>query len=134
MRSTEAGEAMPPPGTRSQKQSGKPDCCPSSHASQATPDYDLAWYQPDGRFVVAEVKSLTSDNEAQQLRLGLGQLLDYRHALVRRAREVSAVLAVERRPASARWRMICQANGVKLVWPTTMHRLFRPQTAEPGRQ
>jgi len=102
--------------------------------SQDTPDYDLAWYQPDGRFVVAEVKSLTSDNEAQQLRLGLGQLLDYRHALVRRAREVSAVLAVERRPASARWRMICQANGVKLVWPTTMHRLFRPQTAEPGRQ
>jgi hypothetical protein len=36
-----------------------------------TPDYDLAWYQPDGRFVVAEVKSLIRANEAQQIRLGL---------------------------------------------------------------
>jgi hypothetical protein len=98
---------------------------PPRKPSQDTPDYDLAWYQPDGRFVVAEVKSLTHANETQQLRLGLGQLLDYRHALGRRARLVSAVLAVERRPASAHWRGVCQANGVELVWHATMNRLFR---------
>ncbi len=48
-----------------------------------TPDFDLAW--EDGRVLfVAEVKSVTDINEEGQLRLGLGQVLRYRHALAGR--------------------------------------------------
>lgn len=89
-----------------------------------SPNYDLAWYDGRGGFVVAEVKSLNDSNEAQQMRLGLGQILDYQHALVNRARSITSVLAVERRPRSKRWLALCQAHGVQLVWPATMYQLF----------
>jgi hypothetical protein len=42
------------------------------------PVFDLAWETSDA-FYLAEVKTLTSTNEASQLRLGLGQLLHYRY-------------------------------------------------------
>lgn len=44
------------------------------------PNFDLAW-QANGTIFVAEVKSITDDNEEEQLRLGLGQVLRYRHRL-----------------------------------------------------
>ncbi len=44
------------------------------------PDDDLAWVV-NGTVYVCEVKSLTARNERQQLRLGLGQVLHYRHLL-----------------------------------------------------
>jgi len=44
------------------------------------PNFDLAW-QKDGTVFVAEVKSATAENEEHQLRLGLGQVLRYRHCL-----------------------------------------------------
>lgn len=44
------------------------------------PKFDVAWWGPEG-FVVAEVKSLGAENEARQVRLGLGQTLDYRKQL-----------------------------------------------------
>jgi hypothetical protein len=69
---------------------------PASHEA----DFDLAW-EHDGRIFVAEVKSLTQANEERQLRLGLGQVLRYRHLLARGGREVVPVLAVEHQPAGA---------------------------------
>ncbi len=44
------------------------------------PDFDLGWLQGD-TFYVAEVKSLTKENESTHLRLGLGQVLYYRYRL-----------------------------------------------------
>ena len=41
------------------------------------PNFDLAW-QKDRTVFVAEVKSITAENEEHQLRLGLGQVLQYR--------------------------------------------------------
>jgi hypothetical protein len=78
------------------------------------PDFDLAWIA--GSPFVAEVKSLTSLNEDQQMRLGLGQILHYRFLLARDHGTTTAVLAVEREPSLA-WQEICRELGVILTWP-----------------
>jgi hypothetical protein len=80
------------------------------------PPFDLAWR--DGADLhVAEVKSTTAMNEEHQLRLGLGQLLRYRHALSAGGTTVHATLYVERRPADPQWSELCQSLGVTLRWP-----------------
>jgi hypothetical protein len=83
------------------------------------PNFDLAWEDAD-RIFVAEVKSMTFSNEEKQLRLGLGQVLRYRQVLGRHGRQVTAVLAVEKRPADSSWEGLCQELGVLLVWPQNM--------------
>jgi hypothetical protein len=81
------------------------------------PDYDVAWLADEVLFV-AEVKSLTRVNEVRQLRLGLGQVLHYRHLLATTGRAVRAVLAVEREPSDDAWKELCTSVGVQLVWPS----------------
>lgn len=80
-------------------------------------DYDLAWREATGT-AIAEVKSLTDANQATQIRLGLGQLLDYATAMEARGEVVSClILAVEFEPSSsAHWRRTCQRAGVHLCW------------------
>lgn len=80
------------------------------------PQYDLAWLDGDST-VVAEVKSLTDSNEERQLRLGLGQVLRYRHLMEASGATVRAVLTVERRPTDTSWVALCTALGVVLCWP-----------------
>lgn len=82
----------------------------------ADPSYDLAWVA-NGLLHVAEVKSVTDANEDQQLRLGLGQVLWYRHLLSAGGRQVVAVLASERKPTSAEWPALCSTLGVRMTWP-----------------
>lgn len=77
--------------------------------------FDVAWHEGDV-FWVAEVKSLTAANEERQLQLGLGQLLRYRHMLADNAREVRAMLYVERRPRDDAWIEVCESVGVVLRW------------------
>jgi hypothetical protein len=79
------------------------------------PDFDLAW-QKNGTVFVAEVKSITADNEEQQLRLGLGQVLRYRQHLSALGHDrVVAVLVPERQPNDPSWRELCQDLGVVLL-------------------
>ena len=81
------------------------------------PDFDLGWETRDNAFV-AEVKSLTNANEEKQLRLGLGQVLRYRHLLAHMTtKPVRCVLVAERRPSDATWLDVCESLGVLLVWP-----------------
>jgi hypothetical protein len=81
------------------------------------PDFDLAWQDGDS-IVVAEVKSLTTRNERGQLRLGLGQVLDYEQTIRQAGMSVTCVLCVERAPADAAyWLELCARLGVRLVWP-----------------
>jgi hypothetical protein len=80
------------------------------------PDFDLAWTHR-GWWYVAEIKSLTGANETKQLRLGLGQVLDYQDRLLNQHSRVRAVLAVERRPADSRWVQLCERHEVTLIWP-----------------
>jgi len=79
------------------------------------PNFDLAW-QKDGTVFGAEVKSITAENEENQLREGLGQVLRYRQQLVARGYErVVAVLVPERQPRDASWRELCLEVGVLLL-------------------
>lgn len=78
-------------------------------------NFDLAW-QKNGTVFVAEVKSITSENEEHQLRLGLGQVLHYRQRLAALGHDrVVAVLVPERQPRDPSWRELCQDLGVVLL-------------------
>jgi hypothetical protein len=79
---------------------------------RGAPRFDAGWTRR-GRVYVAEVKSLRGAREDQQIRLGLGQLLDYVYRISRR---VTPVLVLERQPADARWGGLCTAHGVQLTW------------------
>jgi hypothetical protein len=83
------------------------------------PLYDLAW-ETQTTIFVAEVKSLTLANEERQLRLGLGQVLRYWHALSHGTKPVIAVLAVEQKPADETWLTLCDRLGVRLFWLDSM--------------
>lgn len=80
------------------------------------PDFDLAWEQASTVYVV-EVKSISDESEVRQLRVGLGQILEYRHCLRESHDLVVAVLYIERAPADSRWLAICEAVAVVLRWP-----------------
>jgi hypothetical protein len=79
------------------------------------PNFDLAWQA--GEIVhVAEVKSITDANEVEQLRLGLGQVLHYRHQLLALGySQVVAVLVPERTPLDSSWLELCRDLGVVLL-------------------
>jgi hypothetical protein len=87
------------------------------------PHFDLAWRR--GQTVtIVEVKSLTGANESGQIRLGLGQVLDYQHQLELTGEPVHAVLAVEHSPGDSRWQLLCARHNVTLVWPENFQTLF----------
>jgi hypothetical protein len=85
-------------------------------------NYDLAWWDGAALYV-AEVKSLTNANETQQVRLGLGQVLDYEQLLAAAGDEVRPVLALELEPKSDRWLSLCARVGVVLTWPSAFEAL-----------
>ena len=89
--------------------------------------FDIAWITGD-TLHLCEVKSLTDANEESQLRLGLGQLLSYRHRTKvdhwEGVTDIRGVLAVERPPGCSDWVDICSANGVTLTWPDGFSALF----------
>lgn len=85
--------------------------------TRSDPKFDLAWRAKDHVFV-AEVKSILPVNEVRQIRLGLGQVLDYAHQL-----SAQPVLYLDRRPVSDRWLNIATAAGVRLAWPADCSRL-----------
>jgi hypothetical protein len=86
------------------------------------PNFDLAW-QKDGTVFVAEVKSITAQNEEHQLRAGLGQVLRYRqHLLAAGHDRVVAVLVPERQPGDPSWRELCHDLGVVLLCRNELER------------
>jgi predicted RNA-binding protein with PUA-like domain len=100
--------------------------------SAIDPDFDLAWETPLAT-VVVEVKSCTKANEVRQLRMGIGQVLDYEDTLRARGRAVQPVLYLERAPSDARWVQLAERHNVRLVWPGSEHMLFEP-TNSPSMQ
>jgi hypothetical protein len=86
------------------------------------PNFDLAW-EAKGTVFVAEVKSVTDQNEEEQLRLGLGQVLRYRYRLRELGHErVVSVLVPERRPRDPSWVDLCRELGVVLLGPDEIER------------
>lgn len=87
---------------------------PGRHA----PAFDLGWVD-NGVVHIAEVKSLTGTDEAQQIRLGLGQVLDYAQQLRLSHSSSSTVqpeLVLERMPTHPRWVETAASVGVVLTW------------------
>ncbi len=84
--------------------------------TKGDPDFDIAW-RIEGVVFVAEVKSITTENEEKQLRLGLGQVLRYRHQLSKAGQQATGVLVAEREPSDASWVETCADSGVSLTWP-----------------
>lgn len=86
------------------------------------PQVDAAWIDvcDASTLHIAEVKSLTDTNQIQQLRLGVGQLLDYRQQLIRSPvagiANVKVHLITETRPADDRWIELAQAADLNLSW------------------
>lgn len=82
------------------------------------PQFDLAW-DMGGEYFVAEVKSLLSARHDAQLRLGLGQVLDYAFGLEQHVgRSVRPVLAVDQPPKhKTYWSAVCKSAHVLLTWP-----------------
>jgi hypothetical protein len=80
------------------------------------PDFDLAWDEDENTTVVVEVKSVTAANAERQLRLGLGQVLRYRHQLASAGKVVRAVLALSDAPSDADWLDLCTGHDVGLIW------------------
>jgi hypothetical protein len=73
----------------------------------------------DGRWLVVEIKTLGSSPmlEQQQLRLGLGQALHYRHRLQALHPHTQAAVVVDRQPADDGWVETMEAAGILLAWP-----------------
>ncbi|WP_329169811.1 hypothetical protein OG754_00495 [Streptomyces decoyicus] len=86
------------------------------HARNA-PRFDAGWSRDDDVFI-AEVKSLTGASEDQQIRLGIGQVLDYAHQiqLARTFGRVRPVLVLEKQSADPRWTSLAEASGILLTW------------------
>ena len=83
------------------------------------PNFDVGWWFGN-RFFVCEVKSLPKYGETGQLRLGLGQVLDYADQIMRSGRTVQPVLLVEREVVDLRWVDVCDRAGVRLTWPARL--------------
>jgi predicted RNA-binding protein with PUA-like domain len=99
-------------------------------STAADPGFDLAWETPGAIFVV-EVKSCTKTNEVHQLRVGIGQVLDYEDVLRARGRPVQPVLYLERAPSDARWVQLAERHDIRLVWPGSERVLFQPTSSPP---
>ena len=87
---------------------------PASPRPSVDPAFDIGWMCTRGR-VICEVKSSTMRNIVQQVRLGLGQVLEYRSiAMSQSDAAVTAVLLVEGEP-SERQRRTCRSVDVVLA-------------------
>jgi hypothetical protein len=74
-------------------------------------DFDIAWESDFGK-IVCEVKSLSDENEIQQFRLGLGQVLEYAQKI-----EAAPVLMFSRRPTQSALIDAANKAGVAVLWP-----------------
>ncbi|WP_162529344.1 hypothetical protein [Segeticoccus rhizosphaerae] len=96
---------------------------PTEAMALTLPRVDIAWisHAEAGVLCVAEVKSLTGRRQDQQLRLGIGQVLDYAHTLRENlpadVTEIRPILVLERRPDDhLRWGSVASSAGIALTW------------------
>lgn len=95
------------------------------------PFFDLAWLAASELYV-CEVKSSTN-SETHQLRLAVGQVLQYRELLMRAGwAVVQAVILVEREPRAPEWMAICDRLGIVLVWPAAWPEVRSRLTPKEG--
>lgn len=81
------------------------------------PTFDLAW-RVGGELFVGEVKSLMPENEVHQIRLAIGQVLEYGHRL-----DATPVVILERKPTDEMWLDLTRRLDIWLVWPDSFDSL-----------
>lgn len=86
--------------------------------------FDLAWESDQRTVHVVEVKTITPASETQQMRLGLGQVLEYRATLRSQGWRARAYLVVSERPLLDRVSRACAEVGVAVAWPGAFHHLL----------
>lgn len=91
--------------------------------SPLDPQFDLAWHQ-GGTLAVVEVKSTTESNEVHQVRLAIGQIMEYTGVLAAVHQRVRPVIAVERPISRQSLIAACEQAGIILVWPGHFAGLF----------
>ena len=82
------------------------------------PQFDLAW-ETDTELFVVEAKSLTIENEEDQLRAALGQIKRYSWHLRQEYtnKAIREVILVENQPLQENWLKTLLDNAIELVWP-----------------
>lgn len=82
-------------------------------------------FEVGSTFHVIEVKTTSRGNEVQQMRLGLGQVLHYRHHLLSGYDRVTAHLVLSAEPSLA-YDMadVCEAHRVRVSWAPDFDGLF----------
>lgn len=100
------------------------DLAPTLVQALSAPKVDAAWRLRGDTTVlaVAEVKSLTGADQSQQIRLGIGQVLDYavslRACLPQGIGMIVPVLVLEKEPADPeRWKAVAAVADITLTWP-----------------
>lgn len=83
--------------------------------SRGAPLFDIGWHDGSNLFI-GEVKSLRGTAEDQQIRLGIGQLLDYSHQFEARGQLVVPVLILQCQPTSDRWAALAAAHRLLLTY------------------
>jgi hypothetical protein len=78
------------------------------------PGFDVGWWLNEV-FHVAEVKSITAANETTQMRLAVGQVLDFAYQARQLGGSVVPVVVAEKQP-NERWLTICKEHGIRLAW------------------
>ena len=87
--------------------------------------YDMGWRIGGKRNVIVEVKTFTGTPD-QQLRLGIGQVLDYAERLREEGFRPRPVLLVPSVPSrSKHWLAVAGQAGVELAWPSTFGKVLQ---------
>lgn len=79
-------------------------------------EWDLMWQAGDETWV-AEVKSISPENEERQLRLAVGQVKRYAQTLAEAGLVVRPMIAVECHPYDESWIDLCNSEAIVLAWP-----------------
>jgi hypothetical protein len=98
------------------------------------PTFDLAWFVEQTLFLV-EVKSCTAANETHQLRMGIGQVVDYEDSLPACGYTVQPVIYLEQPPTQLRWSGLAQRHGSSSSGPeqsTASSNPRSPSHLQPG--
>lgn len=98
--------------------------------SPGGPAFDVAWRSALGP-VVAEGKSATQDNQHQQVRLALGQVLEYRFRLQSSLNEATKAIILLELPPSGFQRRMCGAAGVEICGPDLLAEALGSLLSQP---
>lgn len=81
------------------------------------PNVDLCWKYQD-KFSFLEVKSVNKGNFSHQIRMGIGQVIEYRERFNKlNTKVLNTYLAITSEDSTGRWEEICKSVDIVLITP-----------------